>query len=78
MTAIKQIQPFTDAKQHHLSFSLVQTKDKFISTKPVRVLGKVALYRIDIPLGCKNHCIIGIGDNLTMRKGTIAHHLKRR
>ena len=46
LTAMKQIQPFTGTKQHHLSFSLLQIKDKFIFTKPVReiiqVLGKIA------------------------------------
>ena len=47
LTAMKQIQPFTDTKQHHLSFSLLQIKDtEFVFTKPVReiiqVLGKIA------------------------------------
>ena len=34
----KQIQPFTGIKQHHLNFSLLWIKYKFIITKPVRVV----------------------------------------
>ena len=76
LTAMKQIQPFTDNKQHHLSFSLLQIKDtEFVFTKPVReiiqMLGKISKNRIDITCVCKNHCVIGIGDNLTMMEGTV-------
>ena len=34
----KQIQPFTVTKHHHLNFSLLWIKYKFIITKPVRVV----------------------------------------
>lgn len=51
-------------KQHHLSFSLLQIKDKFIIKKRVTLerLSNpgIALYRIDITCGCQYHCTIGI------------------
>ena len=46
LTAMKQTQLFTGTKQHHLSFSLLQIKDKLIITKPgreiIQVLGRIA------------------------------------